>query len=309
MSLWWWLLIGLVVGAGPSLFAQSSVRPWLARQWWRLSFGLVFVVLILPFGIVLIMLLSDGAFDAIREGANLFWSDGFGWVTALTLGGLTGSGIMAFAHRKAPRLQGPPMSERVIALAQEPDKHWQAIKLYEQEAGVDVAVASDVVEAYIASQRRRPPQPGDAERKRLGPVDWMYAGFAAAWYAVLSLGWVLTLRESSNHFITALAFFVFIPGLFGGLCGISGCAVRARLKERLANAFRSGTLTRRFAFGAGVAAGIVSIIGVALAGIGSSVASNFDAGIAIVLGGAAAVLMAAPFLGLWLLSVRAAWRQ
>jgi len=81
MALGWWLLIGVVVGAAPSLLAQPSGRPWLARQWWRLSFGLVFVVLILPFGIVLIMLLSDGAFDAIREGANLFWSDGFGWVS------------------------------------------------------------------------------------------------------------------------------------------------------------------------------------------------------------------------------------
>jgi hypothetical protein len=299
MSLWWWLLIGLVVGAAPALLAKpNNLRPWLARRWWWLVFGLVLVCLILPVGLVLIMFLSAAAFDAMAEMRNFFLGAEFGWLTGLVLGCLTGSGVMAWVHRKAPRLHGPPLSEQVMALAAEPDKHWQAIELYRRETGVCLAAATDVVEAYIARERRRP------RRQQAGALELMYTGFAAAWYVVLGIGWALTLRESSNHFLTALAFFVFIPGLFGGLCELCAKAAGAQRKAALASALRNGTLTRRFAFCAGVAAGIVSIIGVALAGLAGYAISRSEAGIVVALCGIAAVLVAAPFLGLWLLNQR-----
>jgi hypothetical protein len=299
MSLSWWLLIGLVIGAAPSWLARPvELRPWLARRWWWLAFGLVFVFLILPIGLVFIMFLSDAAFGPMREMANVFLGDAFGWLTGLALGVVAGSGAMAWAYRKAPRLQGPPLSEQVMALAGDPDKHLQAVELYERETGVGYAVAADVVEAYIAAERRRP------RRQELGALGWMYSGFAAAWYAVLGVGWLLTLRESSNHFLTALAFFVFIPGLFGGLCELCAKVAGSQRKAALASALRSGALTRGFAFGAGVTAGIVSIIGVVFSGVAAFAISQGEAGIAIALGGTIAVLMAAPFLGLWLLNKR-----
>ena len=67
MPFWFWLAVGLVAGAAPSLFARSAIRPWVARQCWWLAFGLVAACILLPCGLVLIMFLSDSAFDAIRE--------------------------------------------------------------------------------------------------------------------------------------------------------------------------------------------------------------------------------------------------
>jgi hypothetical protein len=84
MSLWLWLALGICGGAFPSLAAQAPYRSWLARHWWRLSFWIAFCLFILPFGIVLIMLLSAWDFAAIREMGALFVSDGFGWLSAAT---------------------------------------------------------------------------------------------------------------------------------------------------------------------------------------------------------------------------------
>src|SRR5262249_48731797 len=77
-----WCLLGLVAGLAPSLLAQERYRPWWARRWWWVSFGLA-ACLALPFGLVLIMFLSDGSFDAIGELGTFFVSEEFGWVTAI----------------------------------------------------------------------------------------------------------------------------------------------------------------------------------------------------------------------------------
>src|SRR5947209_155187 len=247
MSLWLWFGVGLVAGLAPTLVAKAHVRPWLARRWWWLAFGFAFCMIV-PFGLVLIMFLSDGAYEAIREMGWFFLSDEFRWATGLGLGWLAGSGVMAWVHRRAPRLQGPPLSEQVMALARDPDQQLQAIQLYRQETGVGLAVATDVVEAYRASQRRRP----QATKQQLGAMEWMYIGFATAWYVALGSIFVLSLRARTNHFLTALALFLFIPGLFSGLCGICGEFVRGRVRDALQMKFQSGALTRRYAFVAGL---------------------------------------------------------
>src|SRR6266542_4102879 len=113
MSIWLWLVGGLFFGLLPSVVTEVRFRPWWAWRWWWGSFGIAFVCVILPFGVVLIMFLSASAFDAVEEMWAFLWSDEFGWVTGLGLGWLVGSGLMAWVHRHAPRLQGPPMSEEV----------------------------------------------------------------------------------------------------------------------------------------------------------------------------------------------------
>ena len=153
------------------LVAEARNRPRLARLWWRLSFGIVFVCLILPVSIVLLMFLSDSAYDAIQEMGTFFFGPEYGWLIFLTLGWLTGSGVMAWIHRQVHRAQDPP--------------------------------------------RRSNAAP-------LGPVEWMYVGFTISWYIVLAIGFGLTLGAQTNHFLTALAFFLFVPGLFGGFCGVCG---------------------------------------------------------------------------------------
>ena len=306
MSMWLWFCLGLGVGAVPSLMAETRVRPWWARRWWWISFGIV-LFYALPFGIVLIMLLSEAAFDSIQEMGQLLWNSEIGVVTRIALGLLRGSGVMAWAHRKAPRLQGPSPSEQVMALALDPDQHWQAIPMYQQETGAGLAVASDVVEDALAD-RMRSPQPGDRQRGELSALQWMYLGVAAAWYTVLAVGYALTFGSQTNHFITGLAFFVFIPGLFGGLCGVCGGVITARAKAALQTAFQEGALTRRYAFVAGVVSGAVSIAGVAAVSYTASF-SHDETGLALMLVGVGVVLTVSPFLGLWLLMRRAAFNR
>jgi hypothetical protein len=272
------------------------------RRWWWLAFALA-CCLIVPFGLVLVMFLSDGAYEAIREMGRFFVSEEFRWATGLGLGWLAGSGVMAWVHRRAPRLQGPPLSEQAMALARDPDKQLQAIHLYRQETGVGLAVATDVVEAYSASERRRPKAP----RQKLGAMEWMYIGFATAWYVALGSVFVLSFHARTNHFLTALALFLFIPGIFGGLCGICGEFVRGRVKDALQIKVQSGALTRRYAFGAGLVAGVASIAGVLVMGYTAFSLSHGEASVVIALVGIGAVLTAAPFLGFWLLNRKSAF--
>src|SRR5262245_14534940 len=137
MAIGMWWLLGLVAGVAPSLLAQERYRPRWARRWWGISFGLA-ACLALPFGLVLVGVASDGAFEAIGEIGSFFVSEEFGWVTAIASAWLMESGAMAWAHRRAPRLQGPPLSEAVMELAREPDTLPQAVTLYRQETGVDL---------------------------------------------------------------------------------------------------------------------------------------------------------------------------
>jgi hypothetical protein len=305
MPFWLWLLSGLIAGVAPTLLARPPLRPLFARRWWWLLFAFVATCIIIPCGVVLLMFLSESAFDAIREMGQFFLSDDFGWFTALTLGCLTGSGAMAWSYRQAPCLQGPPPSERVTALADDPDKQWHAIQTYRQETGVGIAVATDVVEAYIASRRQRPPAAG-ADARQLGALEWMYMGFGTVWYGVLAAGYALTFRSQSNHFITGLAVFLFIPGLFSGFCGLCARAVSTRTGAVLKTAFQSAVLTRRYAFLAGLVAGAASILGVLGVAWGIYSWRHDETGVLVGLGGIGAVLTSAPFLGRWLLGKKTA---
>ncbi len=264
MSLWLWLALGICGGAFPSLAARAPFRAWLARQCWWVSFWIAFCVFILPFGIVLVMLVSAWDFEAIREMGLLFVSAEFGWISALTLGWLGGSAAMALIHRRAPRLQGPPLSPEVMELVHGP------------------------------------------ARQPWGPLEWMYCGFTVAWYVALSIGFGLSIRSEvdrahANYFVVGLAFFLFIPGLFAGFCGVCAGLVKSQAKADLRRALRDGRLTGRFAFLAGLIAGVVSIVGVLAVGAAAISISNSEAGIWLALAGVAGVLMASPYLGLWLM--------
>jgi hypothetical protein len=305
MSIWLWFVLGLIPGTAPSLLTEARFRPWWARRWWWLSFGLVFTLFILPFGIVLIMLLSASAFDAIEGMGKLLWHDELRPVTGLTLGWLTASGVMAWLHRHAPRLQGPPPSEQVMALARDAENQWKAIQLYRQETGMALPIATDVVEGYVASQRDQP-QPPAPDGRQGQPLDSMYGGFATAWYVVLASIFVLTLPSQTNYFLTGLALFVFMPSLFGGGCGLCARVTSAQTKAAFQMALQSGTLTRRYAFIAGVAAGIMSMAGVLAIGWIACSLDFSEVGVLIALLSVAGVLALSPFLGLWLLNKRAA---
>ena len=200
------------------------------------------------------MLLSSWDFAAIGEMGALLVSPGFGWLSALTLGWLAGSGVMAWIHRKAPRLQGPPLSPEVMELAGDLEKVHLAIERYVQETKADYAVATDMVERFTSQHvpARRPWE----------PLELMYSGFAVAWYVALSIGYVLSLRSEvdrahANYFVVGLAFFLFIPGLFAGFCGVCAGLVKSQAKADLRRALRDGRLTSRFAFTAGSIAGVV----------------------------------------------------
>src|SRR5437867_1814449 len=116
-SFWPWLIVGVVAGVTPALVSRPHVRAWWAKRWWRLSLGIALVGLFLPFGLVLIMFISDAAVDAMHEMWLLWSGDEFRWLAGLALGWLTGSSIMAWRHRRAPKLQGPAPSDKVMALA------------------------------------------------------------------------------------------------------------------------------------------------------------------------------------------------
>src|SRR5262249_40584008 len=128
----------------------------------------------------------------------------------------------------------------------------------------------------------------------------------AAWYLVLVIGYVLTFPSQSNHFLTALGFFLFIPSLFGGFAGFCAGVVSAPTKAALQQGVESGTLTRPYAFVAGLLAGITSMVG-SLAFFARAYAlSHSEVSVFIALGGIGAVLAGSPFLGLWLLKRKSA---
>jgi hypothetical protein len=159
-------------------------------------------------------------------------------------------------------------------------------------------VATDVIESYLTNQRGRPT---DADSQPFGPLEWMHLGFAAAWYVALAISFGLSLDSQANPFLVVLAFFVFIPSLFGGFCGVCIGTISAQTKAALRQAFHDETLTRRFAFLTGLAAGAVSIAGVLAVGVIVYSLSRSEVGVGFALAGIAAVLSASPFLGLWLL--------
>jgi hypothetical protein len=191
-----------------------------------------------------------------------------------------------------------------MALARDPEKRHQAIERYRHETGADYPVAADVVESYLASQRG---QATDADSQPWGPLEWMHLGFAAAWYGALAIGYGLSLDSHSNPFMVGLGFFVFVPSLFGGFCGVCGGTISAQTKAALRRAMQDETLTRRFAFLAGLTAGAVAIAGVLAVGVSAYSLSRSEVGVGFALAGIAAVLSAAPFLGLWLLKQRRQW--
>jgi hypothetical protein len=134
----------------------------------------------------------------------------------------------------------------------------------------------------------------------------MYAGFAVAWYAVLAAGYVATFPSHGNHFLVAVGFFLCLPALFAGCCGLSAELAPKRRKDALQAAYVSRRLTRRYAFSAGLAAGAVSMLALAAVGWLVYPHTETETGVIIALAGAVTVLAVSPLFGLWLLSRKAA---
>jgi hypothetical protein len=246
------MLLGIAGGAAPALMARPSLRSSIARQWWRLIFGVLIVCIVIPNGLVLLMFLSEGAYDAIDEMGTLLVDSDFGWIIALMLGSVVGSGVMALRLRQSPQLQDQPST--VPARQREDD-----------------------------------------------PIRSMYVGFGAAWYCAISVCYALTFRSQTNHFLTGLALFVFVPAMFGGFCGVCGSVIRTQTKIAL-----NAALSRRFAMIVGLFVGVLSIA--AVGGVCWAVYSwrHDEVGVIAILAGVGAVLVLMPFLGLWLLNLRAA---
>src|SRR5436190_23206275 len=101
MSFWLYLCVGLAIGAVPATLAAERFRPWWARRWWQLALALLITLFVLPFGLVLILLLIDSAWDAIAD-LWVLWSGDFRGLAGMALGRLTGSGAQAWRPRHAP---------------------------------------------------------------------------------------------------------------------------------------------------------------------------------------------------------------
>jgi hypothetical protein len=262
-----------------------------------LAVALAVTFLLLPFGIVLILFLIDSAWDAMGEMWAL-WTGDFRGLAGFALGWLTGSSTLAWRYRKAPRLQGPPLSDEVKDLARDPDRLLDAVRQYRQETGAGLAVAMDALEQFGTTPE------GVPVRRTAGGVEWMYLGFAAPWYGVLAIAYGLTFSSHGNPILAALGFFVFLPALFGGFCGICGGALSPRTKAALQAGWQGGMLTRGYTFFAGSAAGALSIVGV-FAGVWALYPlRHSEVSLWIGFFWVGAVLIVGPFFGLWLLRRR-----
>lgn len=299
MSSWLYLIVGLVGGAGPAFLAAPPRRAWWARRWWQFSVGLAIVLFLLPVGIVLILFLISSAWDAIAELWQLL-SDEFLGPVMIALGWLVGSAALAWLHRRAPYLDGPPLSDRVKTLAREPEAHAQALEEYLAETGADLAEAIDAIEQF----RSRPE--GAPAPRPASPLEWMYVGFGVPWYAVLATAYVLTYSKSGNAVLAALGFFVFLPALFAGFCGICGEAISVESRITLARDWAQCKATRTHAFAIGAFAGVLSIGGILAGVVALYPLRTMEASLWLGILWIGAVLVAAPFLGLWLLRKRAA---
>jgi hypothetical protein len=297
MSFWLWLLLGLGIGTAPSLVAQPQFRSWWARRWWQLAVALAVTFLLLPFGIVLILFLIDSAWEAMGEMWAL-WTGDFRGLAGFALGWLAGSSTMAWRYRKAPRLQGPPLSEEVKDLARDPDRLVDAVRQYQQETGVGLAAAMDALEQFGTTPEGAP------VRRPAGALEWMYLGFAAPWYGVLAIAYGLTFSGQGNPILAALGFFVFLPALFGGFCGNCGSALSAQTKAALQAGWQGRVLTRGYTFFAGTVAGALSIAGVLASVWALYPLRHSEVSLWIGFFWVGAFLIAGPFLGLWLLRRR-----
>jgi hypothetical protein len=297
MTFWLFFVIGFAIGAAPALVARARYQAWWARRWWQLAVGLIVIALVLPFGIVLILFLIDSAWDAIGE-MWVMWSRDFRGLAGFALGWLAGSSALAWRHRHAPYLQGPPLSDEVKALAREPDRQADAVRAYRLDTGTDLAVAIDIVEQFGTTRE------GAAQCRPAGALEWMYFGFASAWYVVFAAFYLATFHDHGNHLLVALGCFLFFPALFSGFCGLCGSVVSIASKAALDESWQRGFLTRPYAIGAGAAAGVLSIAGV-LGGMWVLYPlTNSEIGLVAALTWVAAVLAGAPFFGLWLLRRR-----
>jgi hypothetical protein len=297
MSFWLYLIIGLAIGAAPALLAPARLRPWWARRWCQTTLALAITLFVIPIAIVLVLFLVDSAWEAIAKLWDLFRND-FRGMSGIVLGWLAGSAAPAWQYRHAPYLEGPPLPEQVKALARDPDRHAKALQVYRRETGADMAVAIDAIEQFS----RRPE--GVAKRQPAGPLEWMYFGFAAPWYAILAAAYVLTFSSAGNPILAALGFFVFVPALFAGFCGICGSAVTAQTKAALAHGWEQRRMTRGYAFSAGAIAGLASIVATFAGVVALYPFRHAEAGLWIGLVWVGSVLIAAPFFGLWLLRKR-----
>jgi hypothetical protein len=297
MSFWLWLFAGLVVGVAPTWLAGSRLRPWWARHWCQLAVALAVILIVLPWGIVLLLFLIDPAWEAIAEMGALWTGDFRDWA-GVALGWLAGSGAMAWRYRGRPNLPGPPLSASVQELARDPDRLAAAVQTYRRETGADLPAALDVIEQFGLSGE------GAAQPRPAGALEWMYVGFGAAWYVAFAGAYVLTFSSQGNPILAALGFFVFLPALFSGFCGVCHGTVTTRFRAALSEGWQRGTLTRPHALFAGAAAEVLSIALVALASFLLSSLHDFEAQVWLGLICRGTTLSGAPFFGLWLLRRR-----
>jgi hypothetical protein len=82
---------------------------------------------------------------------------------------------------------------------------------------------------------------------------------------------------------------------------VCGGVVGTRTRDALRQAAGAGLLTRRYAVAAGLAAGVLSLAGVAAVGWAVVPHGQSEVALGLGLAGVAGVLAASPFLGLWLL--------
>ncbi len=72
--------------------------------------------------------------------------------TTRRLGRMDRKLILLMRHLNLDPLQRIPLSDRVKQLASDPARKIEAIKVYREETGADLAEAKDAVEAFIKSK-------------------------------------------------------------------------------------------------------------------------------------------------------------
>jgi hypothetical protein len=92
---------------------------------------------------------------------------------------------------------------------------------------------------------------------------WMFTGYLASFYAVLAVDAVRTLPTHPNPQMGWLAYIVLIPGLIAVVSAEAVLLAPDAWKKKIRQGFKSGSLTRLYAFGSGA----ITSLGVLLCGL------------------------------------------